>query len=657
MNARRILANTPTNNYLPPVTNLAFHDLTTDGSLPPHVNSLLGLGLKYIPTPKLNITDPSLDSTLSRFDRDFGISVYFSGSPDDTFDSSSRDAKLRTKSIWRAPLPPTIIDTRLEHFCQAIRTTFKRRKTTPNLTPLQQKTLRAIKQNPNITIASADKGLGPVGLNTTQYIKWGMQHLSDTTTYTIISTDTAHSDICQLRRTIIAWTQRHRSHLTDDIANYIYHHLDTTRADPFGYFYLLIKLHKTPISTRPVCSDCASLPHALGKWVDIQLQPIVQSQTTYFKNSLELKKQLCTMTLPPNARIFTYDAISMYTNIDTDHCIARLSDFLHSPTTLKKFPHISSPTALVDAITIVMKNNRMKFGDIIVQQHKGIAMGMAPAPTIANLYVAIFEQEHILTHPPRHLHYLRRFIDDGFGIWLLDDNDDVNTKEWNAFQSLINTMGLTWEFTPLADTTVFMDLTIKLTNGNLTTSLYAKPKALHLYIPPMSCHTPGITTGLIFGHVLRVHQLCSHQADIDNELLLFHQRLIARGHNSSTTLPLLLKAIQKAEAIRDTTHSPSTSTSKDDDTRSQLFFHLPYHPANPPSSHIQHLWRTLVATPPNEPPLTELTNKWGQKINIKQLTIAYSRAPNIGNLLSCRILKDQTSSQNMSDTHPHTPRV
>jgi hypothetical protein len=48
-------------------------------------------------------------------------------------------------------------------------------------------------------------------------------------------------------------------------------------------------------------------------------------------------------------------------------------------------------TALSEALEFMMFNNRMRFGDIIVKQISGIAMGMSPAPTIANLYVAIYE--------------------------------------------------------------------------------------------------------------------------------------------------------------------------------------------------------------------------------------------------------------------------
>jgi hypothetical protein len=43
-----------------------------------------------------------------------------------------------------------------------------------------------------------------------------------------------------------------------------------------------------------------------------------------------------------------------------------------------------------------MKNNRMRFGNLIYHQIRGIAMGMSLAPTIANPYVTIYECNHII---------------------------------------------------------------------------------------------------------------------------------------------------------------------------------------------------------------------------------------------------------------------
>ena len=129
-------------------------------------------------------------------------------------------------------------------------------------------------------------------------------------------------------------------------------------------------------------------------------------------------------------------------------------------------------------------------------------MGMSPAPTIANLYVSLFENEFIINKFPTHLYFLRRFINDGFGIWLRDPDESRDIVEWNKFKTLINSMGLTWDFTERSHTTVFMDLTVTLQNGCFSTAIYAKPMALHLYIPPSSSHAPGIATGLITGHIL-----------------------------------------------------------------------------------------------------------------------------------------------------------
>jgi hypothetical protein len=182
------------------------------------------------------------------------------------------------------------------------------------------------------------------------------------------------------------------------------------RADPFGYFYLTIKIHKTPISTGPVCSDCASLIHPLGKWLNLELQPVVTCQPSYFKNSFTLNQELDKLILPPNASIITFNAVSMYTNIDINDSISRISNYL------EELWDKWECKAIVEAIKLVMKNNRMRFGDLIYHQIRGVAMGMSPAPTIANLYVSIYEATHILPPLSKYILFYKRFIDDGFAV-------------------------------------------------------------------------------------------------------------------------------------------------------------------------------------------------------------------------------------------------
>jgi hypothetical protein len=89
------------------------------------------------------------------------------------------------------------------------------------------------------------------------------------------------------------------------LTNYLHHQMDETASDPFGYFYLMPKLHKLPLWIQPVCSDCGRLSHGLRQWIDQVLQPIVKDHDTYFKNSFELKKLLDPPCLPQHASLFT----------------------------------------------------------------------------------------------------------------------------------------------------------------------------------------------------------------------------------------------------------------------------------------------------------------------------------------------------------------
>jgi hypothetical protein len=62
--------------------------------------------------------------------------------------------------------------------------------------------------------------------------------------------------------------------------------------------------------------------------------------------------------------------------------------------------------------------------------------------------------------------------------------------------------------------------------------------ALHLYIPPHSCHAMGVLSGIVFGNVLHIHQLCSRATNIVRELKLFFHRLLDQRYQSSQLTPL-----------------------------------------------------------------------------------------------------------------------
>jgi hypothetical protein len=74
----------------------------------------------------------------------------------------------------------------------------------------------------------------------------------------------------------------------------------------------------------------------------------------------------------------------------------------------------------------------------------------------------------------------------------------------------------------------------------------------------------------------------------------------------------------------------------------RIFLHIPYHPQNPSSGTIQHLWRDLLHSPPGKECLNQLRNWEGHRVPIKRLIVAYHRNPNLANLYSYRKLSSRT---------------
>ncbi|KAL7535219.1 hypothetical protein ACHAWF_005091 [Thalassiosira exigua] len=120
----------------------------------------------------------------------------------------------------------------------------------------------------------------------------------------------------------------------------------------------------------------------------IQAAPACHQAATYYShNSFSLHKKIDALKVLSDASLFT---------IDTNNCIERLSNFLRSAACKAAFTHLVVE-ALIKALVMVMKNNRMKAKDLIVLQLICIAMGMLPAPTTTNLYVAFLEIAEVLT--------------------------------------------------------------------------------------------------------------------------------------------------------------------------------------------------------------------------------------------------------------------
>ena len=315
-----------------------------------------------------------------------------------------------------------------------------------------------------------------------------------------------------------------------------------------------------------------------------------------------------------------------------------ISAYLRDPSTQEQFPHYNAE-ALIAALEIVFRNNIFRFGDTNWRQISGTGMGISPAPHWATIFYALHENV-IVPKWKKYLFFFRRFIDDIFGIWLQDPDPIVNEDMWNAFQAdLQKWHGLEWICCNPSSTVNFMDLTISISgDGTISTSLYEKEQNLYLYLPPHSSHPKGVNKSLINGQILRIRRLCSSQSDADSFIARFLSRLLDRGHAEEDLQPLFSRAEQNAKAYLSRTPSEHNAMriKKQRAARRQVYFHLEFHPDDPPSHEIQSLWREYVAEPPGQRHISEMKNYVGEGVGIDQLIVAYSRPRNLRNEFSVR---------------------
>jgi len=481
-----------------------------------------------------------------------------------------------------------------------------------------------------------DKNLGPAVLPRDLYVQRALSdHLSDRTTYQLLSATDAMAKAIQVRDTIASFIRQFFPDKKDKTAVYLQRSLPRGTNIPLSKFYLLAKVHKTPWKTRPIVSYSGSVAHGLGKWVDKQLQLVCSTLPFVIRSSFDLCQDLKRRRFSANARFFSLDAVSMYTNIDTPHALHVISLYLttNSP---KLSPIGINVPALIAALRIVMTTNVFQFGDTYWLQLTGTAMGTPPAPMYATLYYAIHE---IVTVPSvQSLAFYGRYIDDGLGIW--DPPSPMTpaaaAAEWQQFCANINTYGkLTWEFTPHATKIDFLDLTLTLHNGVVETELFEKALNLYLYLPATSCHSPSVLKSTVFGYSIRIFRLTSDPKKAMVNINNLASRLLARGYQARVLRPIFAEAIEKAK-LSMVGHKSAPAP-----PLQALFLHLPYNPVDMPSSEIQQIFKSTMQAPPPDPYrrvtrplLSTLRNHRGAQLGIDRLIVAYGKQRTLGDILS-----------------------
>ena len=116
------------------------------------------------------------------------------------------------------------------------------------------------------------------------------------------------------------------------------------------------------------------------------------------------------------------------------------------------------------------------------------------------------------------------------------------------------------------------------------------------------------------------------------------KRLKRRGHCTNTTVPILVKALQKRSQVHTRQHP---NTQHEDTISAPLFFHLPFNPLDISANRIYTAFERHIIKPINDTPFihTTLDHASTSTPDFDTLRVVYHKHLNLGNILSPRKLR------------------
>ena len=154
-------------------------------------------------------------------------------------------------------------------------------------------------------------------------------------------------------------------------------------------FYINLKIHKTPMMGRPICSSLGTITHNASILLDKWLQPLAKKSKFYVKNSIEFILELEEKTYLNNCYILTADVVNLYPSIVISDGLVQLKRAL----TIDNAPP-DMINLILDMCKWVLENNIIQFGDTIWRQKKGTAMGTPVAVCFSIIYLAMLEIDY-----------------------------------------------------------------------------------------------------------------------------------------------------------------------------------------------------------------------------------------------------------------------
>ena len=441
--------------------------------------------------------------------------------------------KQHIRSEWKPPPDDQVA--RLNRLLrQSVLDEFVARPIKRNYTWLDCKARQWLKLHRNdLVIVDADKGLGDCIMP---------RDWVDTELHRLLSSGFAKlaPDVYKARsfaaRCLLECVTREAAYtgvVSDKKVQFILHRIFKTGE---GSFRLRVKLHKQPMTGRPIANLSYSWLAPACLFLCEVLAPIQNNLLHVVSSSFEFLQKM-SKQVPSHFEIATIDIKNLYPSINTDHLLEVLSNDV-----LRFYKGSRKAGFIVSLLQVVLQNQFIAHRGEAYQAF-GIATGIPPGVFLANIYVSHVDTLVMENHASQ-IAFFARLVDDS--VVCASDIDSIQRTQ-NSWRP-----ELVWEVASRGgrlheaeQPVAFLDVQLSHCSGMMQWEAYRSTLNNYRYVPQASCHPKSIAASIIRGETHRMWRINKSKSDLMKHLRFFASQFSKRGYSPTGTWKIICDALAK----------------------------------------------------------------------------------------------------------------
>ena len=390
--------------------------------------------------------------------------------------------------------------------------------------PINVKRAQEFMVSNNLIVTSTDKNLG-VAVFKREWIKQqGDILFGDQENYFPLTPTEALEYLNDYAKTIIELCE---DHLEDEkqLSRFMCHNMPSSESErsdwtewaPFvPEAYAIPKIHKNPWKGRPICPGYSLPQNPASKFCAKAFRPYIESRSWVIQGSKDFVMKLADVNIPNPEKtyIVSADVVAFYPSIDCPTLAQSLFQYVREDLVPVEVENgITSHTRVENRINlyermikVALAGPIMTYMDQILLQHKGLPMGAAGSPDMANMFGLHYEEQWM-----QHLAddecvlFFGRYLDDIYTLVEADSPDEALYRVKSVVQ--YGDVKLLWE--EPSDKVNFLDLTTEIRGNRIYHEPFVKAMSHRERIPWSSAHPKDVKKGTFSSEISRLATLCS----------------------------------------------------------------------------------------------------------------------------------------------------